>query len=103
MDNYAAHKHKAVNAWLAQNPRFVVHFTPTHASWMNLVEVCSASSSDRPSAAGSSSPSRTSTPRSAPSSTAGTTALTPSSGPRPPKRSSEGQPSNNPKFASLGA
>lgn len=25
--------------WLAQNPRFVVHFTPTHASWMNLVEV----------------------------------------------------------------
>ena len=25
--------------WLAQHPRFVVHFTPTHASWMNLVEV----------------------------------------------------------------
>ena len=39
MDNYAAHKHKAVKEWLAQNPRFVVHFTPTHASWMNLVEV----------------------------------------------------------------
>jgi transposase len=39
MDNYAAHKHKAVKAWLADNPRFVVHFTPTHASWMNLVEV----------------------------------------------------------------
>ena len=39
MDNYAAHKHKNVKAWLAQNPRFVVHFTPTHASWMNLVEV----------------------------------------------------------------
>ncbi len=39
MDNYAAHKHTNVRAWLAENPRFVVHFTPTHASWMNLVEV----------------------------------------------------------------
>jgi transposase len=39
MDNYAAHKHKNVRAWLAANPRFKVHFTPTHASWMNLVEV----------------------------------------------------------------
>ena len=39
MDNYAAHKHPAVKAWLAANPRVVVHFTPTHASWMNLVEV----------------------------------------------------------------
>ncbi len=39
MDNYAAHKHTNVRAWLDQNPRFVVHFTPTHASWMNLVEV----------------------------------------------------------------
>lgn len=39
MDNYAAHKHKNVRAWLADHPRFVVHFTPTHASWMNLVEV----------------------------------------------------------------
>jgi len=39
MDNYAAHKHPNIKAWLAKNPRFVVHFTPTHASWMNLVEV----------------------------------------------------------------
>ena len=39
MDNYAAHKHPKVNAWLADNPRVNVHFTPTHASWMNLVEV----------------------------------------------------------------
>lgn len=39
MDNYAAHKHTNVRAWLAEHPRFVVHFTPTHASWMNLVEV----------------------------------------------------------------
>jgi transposase len=39
MDNYAAHKHTAVRAWLADNPRVHCHFTPTHASWMNLVEV----------------------------------------------------------------
>ncbi len=39
MDNYAAHKHKAVKHWLAANPRVICHFTPTHASWMNLVEV----------------------------------------------------------------
>jgi transposase len=39
MDNYAAHKHTNVRDWLTENPRFVVHFTPTHASWMNLVEV----------------------------------------------------------------
>jgi transposase len=39
MDNYAAHKHANVREWLEENPRFVVHFTPTHASWMNLVEV----------------------------------------------------------------
>ena len=39
MDNYAAHKHTNVKTWLAEHPRFVVHFTPTHASWMNLVEV----------------------------------------------------------------
>ncbi|MCY7395363.1 MAG: IS630 family transposase, partial [Nocardioides sp.] len=39
MDNYAAHTHAAVREWLGENPRFTVHFTPTHASWMNLVEV----------------------------------------------------------------
>jgi transposase len=39
MDNYAAHKHPAIKAWLSANPRVHCHFTPTHASWMNLVEV----------------------------------------------------------------
>ena len=29
MDNYATHKHPAVQAWLARNPRISVHFTPT--------------------------------------------------------------------------
>jgi len=39
MDNYAAHKHPRVRDWLAANPRVRVHYTPTSASWMNLVEV----------------------------------------------------------------
>ena len=38
-DNYAAHKHPNVNAWLAKHPRIIMHFTPTSGSWMNLVEV----------------------------------------------------------------
>ena len=39
MDNYAAHKHPNVRAWLAGNRRIHVHFTPTSGSWLNLVEV----------------------------------------------------------------
>lgn len=39
MDNYATHKHAAVKEWLAANPRVTFHFTPTHASWMNMVEI----------------------------------------------------------------
>jgi transposase len=39
VDNYATHKHAKVQAWLAKHPRVQLHFTPTHASWLNLVEV----------------------------------------------------------------
>ncbi len=39
MDNYAAHKTPQVRDWLAKNPRIHVHFTPTSASWLNLVEI----------------------------------------------------------------
>jgi transposase len=39
MDNYAAHKKREVRDWLAENPRITVHFTPTSASWMNMVEI----------------------------------------------------------------
>ncbi len=38
VDNYATHKRPEVRAWLAKHPRFHLHFTPTSASWMNLVE-----------------------------------------------------------------
>ena len=38
-DNYATHKHPAVQAWLGKHPRVRMHFTPTSGSWLNLVEV----------------------------------------------------------------
>ena len=37
-DNYATHKHPKVKEWLVRHPRFHVHFTPTSASWLNMVE-----------------------------------------------------------------
>jgi transposase len=37
-DNYGTHKHPAVKQWLAEHPRFHLHFTPTSGSWLNLVE-----------------------------------------------------------------
>jgi transposase len=38
LDNYGTHKTPAVRRWFARHPRFHVHFTPTSASWLNLVE-----------------------------------------------------------------
>lgn len=38
LDNYQTHKHPKVQQWLARNPRVQFHFTPTSASWLNLVE-----------------------------------------------------------------
>src|SRR3989454_8086002 len=38
LDNYGTHTHPNVTAWLTTHPRFVLHFTPTSASWLNLVE-----------------------------------------------------------------
>lgn len=37
-DNYATHKTPAIKRWLLAHPRFHMHFTPTSASWLNLVE-----------------------------------------------------------------
>jgi transposase len=86
-DNYGTHKHPKVRAWLEDHPRFHLHFTPTSASWLNLVErwfgiisqqairrgsFTSVAQLERPSLA--SSPTGTRTP-------------SPSSGPRPPVKS----------------
>ena len=38
LDNYGTHKHPKVDEWLANHPRWVFHFTPTSASWLNAVE-----------------------------------------------------------------
>jgi transposase len=38
LDNYATHKTPQIKRWLARHPRFHLHFTPTGASWLNLVE-----------------------------------------------------------------
>ncbi len=38
LDNYGTHKTPAIHRWLARHPRFHLHFTPTGASWINLVE-----------------------------------------------------------------
>jgi len=38
LDNYGTHKTATIRAWLMKRPRFHVHFTPTSASWINLVE-----------------------------------------------------------------
>ncbi len=37
-DNYSTHKHEKVKAWQKRNKRFHFHFTPTSASWLNMVE-----------------------------------------------------------------
>jgi transposase len=37
-DNYSTHKHAKVRKWLERRPRIHVHFTPTSASWLNMVE-----------------------------------------------------------------
>lgn len=38
IDNYATHKSAKVKRWLLRHPRFHFHFTPTHASWLNMIE-----------------------------------------------------------------
>jgi transposase len=38
LDNYATHKTDLIKRWLLKRPRYHLHFTPTHASWLNQVE-----------------------------------------------------------------
>jgi transposase len=39
VDNLAVHKHPVVKEWLTNHPRVHMHFTPTHASWLNQIEL----------------------------------------------------------------
>jgi transposase len=47
LDNYATHKTAAIQRWLLKRQRFHVHFTPTSASWLNLVERWFAALTDK--------------------------------------------------------
>jgi transposase len=38
LDNYGTHRTPLVRSWFAKRPRYHLHFTPTYASWINLVE-----------------------------------------------------------------
>jgi transposase len=38
LDNASTHKTPAIQRWLVAHPRFVLRFTPTRSSWLNLVE-----------------------------------------------------------------
>jgi transposase len=38
LDNASTHKTPVIKRWLQTHPRFVLHFTPTSSSWLNLVE-----------------------------------------------------------------
>ena len=38
VDNYGTHTHPNVKAWLEKHPRFILHFTPTSSSWLNMIE-----------------------------------------------------------------
>jgi len=38
LDNYATHKTKEIRKWFLHHPRYTLHFTPTHSSWLNQVE-----------------------------------------------------------------
>ena len=39
LDNYATHKTQLIKQWLEKRPRYHLHFTPTHSSWLNQVEI----------------------------------------------------------------
>ena len=38
LDNYSTHKTPLIRRWFARQPRYHLHFTPTHGSWLNLIE-----------------------------------------------------------------
>jgi transposase len=92
LDNSSTHKTPAIRDWLTAHPRFVLHFTPTSSSWLNLVERWFAELTTRSCAAARTAPSVSSTPTSEPGSTPGTRTRAPPSGPRPPTRSSNRSP-----------
>jgi len=88
LDNASTHKTPAVKRWLLAHPRFVLHFTPTSSSWLNLVERWFGELTTKSCNAAPTARCANSTPTSESGSRPGTTTPGPTSGPRPPTRSS---------------
>ena len=62
LDNASTHKTPAIKRWLAAHPRFVLHFTPTSSSWLNLVERWFAELTTKKATSGPRPPTKSSTP-----------------------------------------
>ena len=89
LDNSSTHKTPEIKRWLLAHPRFVLHFTPTSSSWMNLVERWFAELTNKKlRRSARTPPCASSTKTSATGSRPGTTTPDLMSGPRPPIRSS---------------
>ncbi len=87
LDNASTHKTPAVKRWLTNHPRFVMHFTPTSSSWLNLLECWFAELTTEKLRRGPTPRYGNSTPTSAPGLKPGTRTRAPTSGPRPPTKS----------------
>ena len=92
LDNYAAHKHAKVRAWLGRHERFTFHFVPTSCAWLNAVESFFAKLSKRRLKRGVFRSIVTSRSPSTASSTRPTTTQNPSPG--PPIQTKSSPPSN---------
>ena len=88
LDNASTHKTPAVKRWLLGHPRFVLHFTPTSSSWLNLVERWFAELTTKKLRRGTHTSVRQLNTDIRAGSKPGTTTPDPTSGPRPPTRSS---------------
>jgi transposase len=88
LDNSSTHKTPAIKKWLLAHPRFVLHFTPTSSSWLNLVERWFAELTTRSSAEAHTAQCANSAQTSAPGSPTGATTHAHTSGPRPPTKPS---------------
>ena len=88
LDNYGTHKTHRIRRWLAKRPRFHLHFTPTSASWLNLVERWFAELTENRSGAASTAAHASWNTLSAASSITTTRTRNLSSGPNPLTRSS---------------
>src|SRR4029453_11015159 len=92
LDHYGTHKTALIRRWLAKRPRFHLHFTPTSASWLNLVERWFARLTEKQIRRACIAARVSWRPPSSATSPSRMTLQNPSCGPRPPMRSSNPSP-----------